>query len=276
MPLCWQNRNPRAERAMSLDQPTGFVKHQTATSDAFLDGRLNVSQPAKGFRAGLDSVVLGAAVAPGGGALLDLGAGVGVAAMVALAHDSGRRAVLVERDGECVELARRNLAVNGFDLRAEVLELDVTARGGAREAAGLAREAFDTVIANPPYFNAGEGTEARHSGRAAARHVEAEALDAWLRAAAAHAAPAGEVIFIHRAEALPALLAAFGARLGALTVLPLAPRPGEPASRVLVRGIKGSRAPLRLLAARALHAGAGRAFAEEFEAIFRGRGLLVW
>lgn len=259
---------------MSLDQPTDFVKHQTATIDAFLDGRLHVSQPRHGFRAGLDSVVLGAALAPASANVLDLGAGVGVAAMVALCHDSARQALLVDSDEESLALARYNLAANNMEGRAKVVALDVTAKGGRREAAGLAREAYASVIANPPYFEA--GTKAGHAGRAAARHGGAEALDLWVRTAVAHAAPGGEVVFIHRAEVLPALLAAFGARLGGLTVLPLAPRAGEAASRVLIRGIKGSRAPLRLLAARPLHGGEGREFAAEFEAIFRGRATLVW
>ena len=64
---------------MSLDHATSIVKYQTATRDAFLGGTLTVAQPAKGFRAGLDSVLLGAAVGPGRGTMLDLGAGVGTA-----------------------------------------------------------------------------------------------------------------------------------------------------------------------------------------------------
>jgi tRNA1(Val) A37 N6-methylase TrmN6 len=84
------------------------------------------------------------------------------------------------------------------------------------------------------------------------------------------------VIFIHTAEALPALLAAMQARFGAITVLPLIPREGEAAHRILVRGIKGSRAPLTLLASRALHTPGGRQFRPEFDAIFRGQDRLHW
>ena len=106
--------------------------------------------------------------------------------------------------------------------------------------------------------------------------MAAEALDLWVKTAATHAVPNGEIVFIHVAERLPALLAAFESRFGAITVLPLAPRDGEPAHRVLVRGIKGSRAPLTLLASRPLHTPAGRSFRSEFEAIFRGNDRLHW
>ena len=234
-----------------------------------------MSQPKKGFRAGLDSVLLGAAVAAGSKSLLDLGAGVGTAALVALADRPDLRATLCEADPASAELARRNLTDNGFADRALVLGLDVAASGSVRAEAGLAANAFTSVIANPPFFDPTSGTSP-DPVRAAARHMPAEALDTWLRAAATHAAPGGEAIVIHVAAALPALLAAFERRFGAITVLPLCPRDGEAASRVLVRGIKGSRAPFSLLASRALHVGDGRAFRREFDALFRGEGRLDW
>lgn len=259
---------------MSLDQPTPKVKPQT-TADAFLGGRLTIEQPATGFRAGLDSVLLGAAVSASQGALLDLGAGVGTAALVALADRPGLTATLVESDGEAAALARANLAANGYAGRGAVVTLDVAAAGRERAAAGLAADHYAAVIANPPFFEAGNGTAAA-AERRAAREAGIEALDLWVKAAASHAAPDGEIIFIHVAERLPALLASFTARFGAVTVLPLAPREGEAATRVLVRGIKGSRAPFTLLATRAMHEPGGRAFRPEFEAIFRGAGRLHW
>jgi tRNA1(Val) A37 N6-methylase TrmN6 len=245
------------------------------TRDAFLDGRLTVAQPQKGFRAGLDSVLLGAAVGATGGQLLDLGAGAGVAALVALRHEPALSATLVESDDEMAGLAAANIEANGFAGRAKVLRLDVTASGRARAGAGLEAEAFASVIANPPFFASGRGTRATARG-ARARQMGADQLDLWVKAAAGHTAPGGEVIFIHAAEALPALLSSMGGRLGAVTVLPLTPREGEAAHRILVRGVKGSRAPLVLLASRPLHMSDGRHFRAEFEAIFRGRGRLHW
>lgn len=260
---------------MSLDHATDFVKQQTLTRDAFLGGRLIVSQPVDGFRAGLDSVLLGAAVDPGAVSLLDLGAGAGTAALVALAHASALSATLVEADPQMAALATLNLAANGFAERAKLLILDVTAKGALRAAAGLPADHYGSVIANPPFFDRARGT-APSAKRAAARHMQAEALDLWVKAAATSAAPGGEVIFVHTLAALPALLAAFEARFGALTVLPLTPREGEPASRILIRGIKGSRAPLTLLASRPLHQDKGRAFHPEFDAILRGTARLGW
>ena len=106
--------------------------------------------------------------------------------------------------------------------------------------------------------------------------MDAAALDQWIKTAAGAAAAGGEVIFIYPATSLSPLLAGFTQRFGGVTVLPLTPRDGEAAGRVLVRGIKGSRAPLTLLASRALHEPEGRAFRPEFDAIFRGAARLVW
>lgn len=263
------------KHAMSLDQPTDFVKQQTLTHDAFLGGRLTLSQPSDGFRAGLDSVLLGAAVPGSQGRLLDLGAGVGTAGLVALALGLAGSADLAERDGPTAALAAENIVANGFSEVARALLVDIT-DAPMRRGAGLPGNAYDVVIANPPYFSSGRGTRARQPDRADARHMEVEALDSWVRAAAASACAGGTAIFIYPADALGALLPAFEARFGAIAVMPLAPRPGAPASRLLIRGTKGSRAPLTLMATRALHPAEAPGFAPEFDAILRGKSALVW
>src|SRR4051812_15344768 len=105
---------------MSLDHATDLVKQQTLTRDAFLGGRLVVSQPEKGFRAGLDSVLLGASVCPGARRLLDLGAGAGTASLVALADLPEAGATLVEVDPGMAAIAVLNLGANGFAERSRV------------------------------------------------------------------------------------------------------------------------------------------------------------
>lgn len=261
---------------MSLDQPTEFVKQQTTTRDAFLGGRLTLSQPRDGFRAGLDSVLLGASVPAGTTRLLDLGAGVGTAGLVALALDRAEKVTLAERDEAALGLAQHNAESNGLAERVTVVAADVTAGGAVRRASGLGDNAHDVVIANPPFFAAGRGTLAPSPDRADARHMGAEALDSWARCAASCARAGGTAIFIYPAEGLTQLLAALDRRFGGLIILPLAPRPEQPASRVLVQGRKGSRSPLSLLATRNLHDVAGHGFAQPFEAIFRGEAALHW
>lgn len=258
---------------MSVNQPPGFVKRQERAADAFLGGKLSIRQPQKGFRAGLDSVLLGASVPMGARQMLDLGAGAGVAALTALTHDNNLSAVLVENNAEMARLAAENILANGFSQRAGILEISATATGAERKALGLSTDRFDVVIANPPFFEA--GTQAPDPARAAARHTDGE-ISAWVRTAVSCAHARGEVIFIHLAQVLPQLLAAFDARMGGVSVLPIASRPGQPAGRVLVRGRKGSRAPMRLLGPLVVHGTSGNGFAEPVGAILRGERRLDW
>ncbi|HEV7344965.1 MAG TPA: methyltransferase [Devosia sp.] len=241
-----------------------------------MGGRLTLSQPRSGFRAGLDSVLLGAAVGERCHTILDMGCGVGTAAFTAMVHNDGLAATMVEKNTEIIALAQDNATANGLADRTRIIAADVAAPGAERQAAGIADNSFDCVIANPPFFADGGGTPAADPGRAGARHMDVGALDLWIKSAAGAAAPGGETIFIYPAQSLSPLLSGFLRRFGSVTVLPLCPRPGEPASRVLVRGIKGSRAPMTLLASRALHEGEGRDFTSEFDAIFRGMARLVW
>src|SRR5215217_4550329 len=112
---------------MSLDQPQAFVKHQTVTRDAFLGGRLTLSQPSHGFRAGMDSVLLGAAVGEGHKRLLDLGSGVGTAALVALTHHTDLSATLADQNAEMLALAKVNAADNDLAERMQFAQIDVSA-----------------------------------------------------------------------------------------------------------------------------------------------------
>jgi tRNA1(Val) A37 N6-methylase TrmN6 len=210
------------------------------------------------------------------GPLLDLGAGVGTAALVALHHAPRLIATLVDDDSDILALAAENIAANGFAGRAMTLRVDVAGPAATRRAAGLAANACATVIANPPFFEAGKGTAPPEAGRAAARHMPAATLDRWVRAAVTAATADGEIVFILPAASLGAILAAFEPRLGAIAILPLAPRPGADATRILIRGVKQSRAPLSLLATRPVHGPEGNAFDPEIEAVLRGEGRFDW
>ena len=95
------------------------------TQDAFLDGRIAISQPAKGFRAGLDSVLLAAAVSSSAREILELGAGAGAAACCVLADLPEAAITAIEMQHEMVELLEKNLTENGFAERSRAIDLDL-------------------------------------------------------------------------------------------------------------------------------------------------------
>ena len=223
------------------------------TRDAFLDGRIHARQPAKGFRSGLDAVFLAAACpAEAGESMLEAGCGAGVASLCLLARVPGTGVTGVEADPALAGLARQNALENGFGERFQAVAADVAAPWSSLEGQ-LRREGYDHVIANPPYHVLGRGRPSKDGRNARSRAMPEGGLEAWLRFLAAAAKPGGTAAVIHTAEALAPLLAAFEGRFGGLQVIPLHPRAGEPAIRVIVRGTKGSRAPLGIAAGIVLH-----------------------
>lgn len=249
------------------------------TDDAFLGGRLQILQLQQGYRAGLDAVMLAAAVEdPGGGpfAVLDAGAGVGTAGLCVAHRCPNAHVVLVEREADFVQLARENIARNDLADRVSAVQADVrNARASDLDACGLIEGRFDQVIANPPYHAEGAGTRASHGLKAAAHAMPDAALDDWFRFLARMAKPGGEMLVIHKTDALPDLLAAAKGRFGALSALPFHSRADAPASRVLLRGVKGSRAPFRVQPGYVVH-GPDGCFTAGAEAVLRlGRGLRV-
>ena len=249
----------------------------SATSeDAFLGGALRVRQPAAGYRAGLDAVLLAAAAPLGGNhpeRVLDVGAGVGVVGLAVARRAGEARVTMVEREPTLVALCRLNILANGLGERARIINADV-----GRPLAGQAellqlKESFEHVLANPPYQVEGAGTASSLPEKAAAHAMPEAELETWLRFMAAMALPGGSATMIHRADRLSQVLSAFSRRFGRLLVFPIFPRRGAAAHRVLVQGIKGSRAPLQIRPGLILHED-GPGFRPEIDCILRGGAAL--
>ena len=156
----------------------------TTTRDAFLGGRVVLRQPRNGYRAATDPVFLAAACpAKAGEHVLELGCGVGAAALCLATRVAGVQIIGVERQPDYAALARENAAVAGADL--QIVQADLTAL-----PADLRQMQFDHVIANPPYFGAGEGSRAKDAGREAANREDTPLAD-WIAVARARLKPGG-------------------------------------------------------------------------------------
>ncbi|QLP98683.1 MAG: methyltransferase [Rhodoblastus sp.] len=216
----------------------------------FFGARLRLLQPARGHRFGHDAALLAASCPAGAGAILDAGSGVGAAGLAAATRDPSARLTLLEIDPALAGLAAENLSRNGLAARGRAVAADLL-RASSRRAVGLAAESFDLVLTNPPFLDADAARVSPDPARARAHALAPaapgrDALADWLRACLACLAPGGGLRVIHRADALARLLAAVQGRAGAIRLAPIRPRPGAPATRVLLAAIKGSKAPLRL------------------------------
>lgn len=242
------------------------------TENRLLGGRLALLQPRKGYRAGLDAALLAAALGlePGQRAL-EAGCGPGAALLQAAVRAPETQLTGVEREAEALDLAQRNIEANALHDRLRAMAGDV-GRGFA--ALGLAP--FDAAFANPPFFD--DATALRGPGPAkAAAWLADDGLAAWSRFLLDAVRHGGAVTVIHRADRLADLLSTLSAGGGSLAVRPVQPFADAPAKRILVRAIKGGRAPLKLLPALVLHdRGEAAVHTPEADAILRGEASLGW
>jgi tRNA1(Val) A37 N6-methylase TrmN6 len=252
-----------------------MVSDNDVTEDLIYGGRVRLRQPARGYRVNIDTILLAASLPDGatgaGARVVELGCGVG-GALLAMAKRAGEaggeaRFVGIERDPVYATLARENVIANGVSERVEIIESDVL---NPPPELGV----FDHVLANPPYDYAGEG-RAPAPERSAA-HVADRPIGDWIKVWSNRLEGQGDLTMIHRPQRLAEILAALDGRLGGVTIFPVRPNRESPASRVLVRPRKGSRAPLSLLGGLDLHpeAGAGEKYTPETEAILRGEALI--
>lgn len=241
---------------------TGF------TDDTLLGGRVHLRQPAQGFRAAVDPVLLAAFVpAKPGQRVLEAGCGSGAAFLCLAARVAGLSVVAVERDGPTAALAAANAARNGLGDRAQVIAGDV---GDWALAEGLGR--FDHAFANPPYWPG--GTPPPGTQRAAATHEGDADLPAWVRFLARGLIRGGTISLVLPAARFDDGVAALkGAQCGGVVLLPVAPHAGEPARRVLLRGTVQSRSPGRVLPPLVLHE-RGQGYADEAQRVLRDAGAL--
>jgi len=244
-----------------------------ATSeDAVLGGQLILRQPRRGHRFGHDAILLAAAAAASAGEhAVDLGAGVGTAGLALARRVAGLAVTLLEIDSVLANLAKQNTERNGLADRVRTVCLDVAAPGADFTAAGLTAGSAHGVLMNPP-FNAAAypSPEARRRLAHSATH---DTLRQWTPTASRLLRPNGVLTLIWRADGLGEVLDVLASSFGAIALLPVHPKPAAPAVRVLVRAVKASRAPLRLLPGLLLADADGKP-SEAAEAVLRGGAVL--
>jgi|SRR5579871_5977639 len=236
------------------------------THGHLLGGRVRYAQPAQGFRSGIEPVLLGASVpAKPGERVLEGGSGAGAALLCLASRVTGVMGTGVERDDALCVLAGKNAAVNHF-INLQFIAADMA----SLPELGV----FDHACANPPYHVA-DGTPSPDAARHGAKHGDAELIAAWVTVLAGRLRPRGSLTLILPAALLPRALQAFAdARCPGTAILPLWPKAGRPAKLMLLRGVKISRAPFRMLPGLVLHAADG-GFTAEADAILREGAALT-
>lgn len=212
------------------------------TQDMLLGGRVRLMQPRQGFRAAVDPVLLAAFIpARKGDAVLEAGCGSGAGFLCLAARVPGVCILAVERDATLAELAARNAGLNGVGARVHAADIRAQWPGG-----------MDHAFANPPFWPA--GTPSPTAARRAAAHEADATLGAWITALARPLRHLGTLsLVLPAARFADAAAGLRAAGCGAVRLLPLWPRAGVAAKRVLIQGRRGGRGADTLLPGLVLH-----------------------
>jgi len=216
-----------------------------------LNGRVKLLQPKIGFHASIDTVFLAAAVpVKKNMKLLDVGCGVGSAGLCVLARAAGIHLSGLDTQDALVEIATCNAALNGHE------KCTFVAGNLLREKA-LPDNAFDTVMMNPPYQEAGTHTPSPEKIKAMSHGEDASgaALKDWVKYAHRKLKSGGTLVMIHRADRLDDIIAALVGRrwFGSLVVQPLMSRMGDDAKRVILTARKERYSPMVLKSGFIIH-----------------------
>jgi len=234
-----------------------------------LGNRLTLAHLPNGFKTSMDSVLLASACkAKSGERLLDMGCGVGGAGFCVLARVEGVDLMGVDIQAEQIELAQQNARDNKFE-NTQFETSDIIDFKREKE--------FHHIIMNPPYLEGGKHLRSPHPEKATAMgHEEnAHSIKDWIDIAHFNLKSNGTLTIIHRADQVDEIIRAMSKRFGAIEIIPLWPKAGVNAKRVIIRCIKDRRSPSTLHSGLILHEVDGQYTIETDKILKNAEGLLL-
>jgi tRNA1(Val) A37 N6-methylase TrmN6 len=223
------------------------------TTNLLLNGRVTLQQPAQGYRAAIDPVLLAAAVpAINGQRVLELGCGVGTALFCLAARVAGLTLTGIDIQPDYVTCAQINAQHNQALGNFTMLVGDVCGVSPALLPL-LPINHFDHVVMNPPYYDRAAYSASISTGKTTAHAMANADLALWVKTAHSRLKHHAVLTLIYRADGLADIMAVLAGKFGNIEIIPLWPRQGVAAKRLIIRAKKDSKAPLRLTAGLVLH-----------------------
>lgn len=231
--------------------------------DEIYGNRIKLYQPKSGFRVCTDTILLSACITPSEGEkVLDVGAGVGGAALSLAVRCPDAIVHGIELLRENVSLATENVKLNNMQGRVEIL-CGSLVTPPPRLAAGV----YQYVMTNPPYYDSGRQSETEH--KKISNHLQSTSLDDWLNFCLLMTKSGGFLTLIYPADQIHKLFRFAADKLGDLKIYPIWTQKNKPAKRVIIRGQKGVKKPTTFLPGLTLHQSSGGAYTLEAEDILR-------
>jgi len=239
---------------------TALTRDSISLRDA---GVVYIDQPKTGFRFTLDSLLLAdfCSIRPRD-RILELGAGTGIVSILLAKKFPKTRLVAAEVEPEAYGLLCRNIETNGLADRVVPVDEDIKHLGR-----GIAPNAFDVIVANPPYTKHGTGRSSPSRKRQTARHDQAGPLAIWLDRRDL-LKNRGKFILVFPAIRAAELISLLRQRsLEPKRMRFVHPSALKPASVVLIEAMKGAGIGLEVLPPLIVHEQAGN-YSEEMQKVY--------
>ncbi|MDR2765970.1 MAG: methyltransferase [Holosporaceae bacterium] len=200
------------------------------TEDGILNGKIKLFQPAKGYRAAIDPIILAGFVhLEPRLRILDVGCGVGTISLILKSLENTAGITAVDMDAEMCELCLRNSVANHLDLeiihgKIEDLESDSPLKG----------RFFDRVVTNPPFF---KSQSSRISDSKRLANFETIGLADWIASCLKRLKNKGILSMIHRADRAGDVVSAMN-DVGSVEIIPIFSKRGREADRVVINCCK--------------------------------------
>jgi len=213
------------------------------SQDSFLNGRITLFQPERGYRAAIDPVFLAAGIpACPSDKVLEIGSGTGAASLCLAARVPKIEVIGLELQLDLVDLATKSVELNSLNHTISFLQGDLLSPPKC-----ISEFLFDHVMANPPHLKNQSVISSPNLQKEIA-YVEGEAaLTDWIKFALQNVRVGGTVTFLHRYDRRDEVVSGLEESAGGIIVFPLWPKiRGKGAKRAIVQGRKGIRGKTKL------------------------------
>lgn len=200
--------------------------------------------------------------------IVDLGTGGGVLPLLLTGQDRVNRITGIEIQPELADMARRSVALNGFNQQISIVEADLR-----KIHQRLPMNSFDLVMANPPYYPVAKSVIPENRALATAKFELHCTLHDWVQAAARLVKGNGRVSVIYPTERLTELFAVYAQfHLTPKRLCMIHPDLQSCSNLVLVEARPGAKPGLQVLPPLSIYSQPGQ-YTEIMNQIFHGKKI---
>lgn len=205
---------------------------------------LEILQPHRGHRITTDTLLLRDFIKiKRGERVCELGCGSGFISISLGMEGKASKILGIEIQRELVEIARKNVIMNGLEGIVEIIE------GDLRSIKTIVKPSiFDVVIANPPYIKMGRGRPSPDPQRSIARQEVKGTLEDWIYAASYLLKSGGRAYFIFLPDRLSEIIEKMKSRRIEPKIIQfIYPHQHKPSNLFLLQAVKDGREGISVL-----------------------------